>query len=64
MKIKAKYDLIKDEKKIPVGTEWIIKGPDTYIPQSDEEILGVIKTEVIKSNTALKLKAKSDTKDY
>ena len=54
LKIKAKYD--SEQKR--VGSEWMIVGPATYIPQFDEEMIGIVKMEVIKPNTALRLKLK------
>ena len=59
LKIKAKYD--SEQKR--VGSEWMIVGPATYIPQFDEEMIGIVKMEVIKPNTALRLKAKRNTID-
>lgn len=52
-----------DKKKWISGEEWQRKGPFTYIPRIEEEVIGVINPEVIKPNTALKLKALRNLND-
>lgn len=54
-------EVLKVERK--AGDEWQLTGPLTYIPRIEEAILTTVTAEVIKSNTALKLRAKRNCKD-
>ena len=46
------------------GDEWLFRGPNTYVPRIDVQIVEVIKAVVLKPNQSLKLRARRDTKDY
>lgn len=43
--------------------EWLIQGPVVYIPKIEEEIVSIHQPIIIQKNTALKLRAKNETKD-
>lgn len=45
------------------GDEWYALGPLTYVPRIEEAIINVVSAEVIKPNTALRLRARKNTKD-
>uniref|UniRef100_A0A7S3JLK9 Major vault protein n=1 Tax=Euplotes harpa TaxID=151035 RepID=A0A7S3JLK9_9SPIT len=45
------------------GDEWLIFGPCLYIPKIEVKLEKVMKPEVIKSNQALKIRARRDCKD-
>lgn len=56
LKLKA----IRDFGTRTAGDEWLFVGPGTYIPQVEVAIVEVVKATIIKSNEALKLKAKKE----
>lgn len=64
LRLTATRDFLDGEVKRVAGSEWQRKGPFTYIPRIEEEVVTIIKAEVIKPNTALKLSAIRDTKDH
>lgn len=45
------------------GDEFLIEGPATYLPKIEESILEVVKAEVIKPGSALRLRARKDFVD-
>ena len=64
VKFTATRDFKDSEGKVhKAGEEWVRVGPFTYVPRVEEEIASYIDAVVIKPNTALKLRAKKDTKD-
>jgi major vault protein len=65
IKLVALKDFKDAEGKVNrvAGDEWLIIGPVTYIPRVEAEIVASINAEVIKNNTALKLRAKRQCED-
>jgi major vault protein len=56
----------KDEKsgeQREINDEYYFRGPGSYIPRIEEEVLKEIKAQVIKPNTALVVKAKKNLID-
>jgi major vault protein len=45
------------------GDEWLSRGPNTYTPRIDVQVVEVIKATVIKENQAIKLRARLDLLD-
>jgi major vault protein len=45
------------------GDEWLFEGPDTYIPRVEVDVLETVKAQVIRPNTALRLRAKKRFND-
>ncbi|HEY9668993.1 MAG TPA: colicin uptake protein [Coleofasciculaceae cyanobacterium] len=45
------------------GDEWLFEGPGTYIPRVEVEILETVTAEVIKTNQALRLRARQNCID-
>ena len=41
------------------GDEWMFEGPDTYIPRIEVDVVQTVKAQIIKANTALKLRARA-----
>ena len=39
------------------GDEWLFEGPETYIPRIEEEVLRTVAAQIIKPNSALRLRA-------
>lgn len=46
------------------GDEWMIEGPTLYIPKIEVNLEKIITPEIIKTNQALKIKARRNCKDY
>ena len=42
------------------GDEYLFEGPTTYLPRIEEKMLDIVKAEVIKPGSALKLRARKD----
>ena len=55
----------KDEagKARNAGDEWLFEGPNTYVPRVEVEVSDTIKAHVIKSNNALRLRARRSFTD-
>eukprot|EP00005_Dracoamoeba_jomungandri_P000703 CAMPEP_0174257276 /NCGR_PEP_ID=MMETSP0439-20130205/6426_1 /TAXON_ID=0 /ORGANISM="Stereomyxa ramosa, Strain Chinc5" /LENGTH=824 /DNA_ID=CAMNT_0015340293 /DNA_START=56 /DNA_END=2530 /DNA_ORIENTATION=+ len=54
---------IRDFDEYVAGDEWLFKGPATYIPRVEVQVVEVIRATIIKPNTALKLKARKGCVD-
>jgi major vault protein len=54
---------IRDFDEKVAGDEWLFKGPGTYIPRVEVQVVEVIRSTVIKPNTALKLRARKQCAD-
>lgn len=63
MRLRAVRDFEDGKVKRVAGEEWQRIGPFTYIPRVEEEVVTIIKAEIIKINTALKLRAIKNCKD-
>jgi major vault protein len=64
LKLTATRDFEDGNKvKRTAGDDWLVKGPFTYVPRVEEQIVNVLQSEVIKPNTALKLRAIKNCKD-
>jgi len=66
LRLRALRDFKEDSTELvrKAGDEWLFKGPNTYIPRVEVQIVEVIKAVVLKPNQALKLRARRDTLDY
>jgi major vault protein len=64
LRLKALRDF-KDENGLhKAGDEWLFRGPNTYIPRVEVQIVELVKATVLRPNQALKLRARRDCKDY
>jgi major vault protein len=54
---------IRDFEDRRAGDEYLFKGPNTYMPKVEEQVVEVINSTVVKPNEALKLRARLDTVD-
>jgi len=67
LKLKAIRDFTlkqgEKEVKIRAGDEWLFKGPATYIPRVEVQVVEYIQSTIIRENRALKLRAKRDCVD-
>jgi len=46
------------------GDEWLYKGPGTYFPQIEVEVLNTVRAVVLNQNQALRLRAREKCQDY
>ncbi|EFA85758.1 hypothetical protein PPL_00988 [Heterostelium album PN500] len=63
IKLRALCDCVSNGKPHKAGDEWLFKGPGTYQPNVDEEIIETVKAIILKAHQALKLRAKIDFTD-
>jgi major vault protein len=65
LRLTALRDFKDEDLKVErsAGDEWQLIGPLTYIPRVEEAVTSTINAQVIKPNSALKLKANRDCKD-
>jgi major vault protein len=54
---------IRDFEDKVAGDEWLFKGPGTYQPRVEVQVVEVIRSTIIKPNTALKLRARRACSD-
>jgi len=54
-----------DEQEVErkAGDEWLYKGPGTYIPRVEVQVVEIVRAIIIKPNQALRLRARKDCKD-
>jgi len=58
LKLRAVRDFTLDGKNVSAGDEWLFPGPQTYQPRVEVEVVETVKAQVIRANTALRLRAK------
>eukprot|EP00735_Rhodelphis_limneticus_P000836 TRINITY_DN11364_c0_g1::TRINITY_DN11364_c0_g1_i1::g.26488::m.26488 TRINITY_DN11364_c0_g1::TRINITY_DN11364_c0_g1_i1::g.26488 ORF type:complete len:515 (+),score=85.53,sp/Q5EAJ7/MVP_STRPU/42.55/6e-96,sp/Q5EAJ7/MVP_STRPU/29.52/4e-07,Vault/PF01505.13/3.5,Vault/PF01505.13/9.8e-06,Vault/PF01505.13/3.6e-10,Vault/PF01505.13/7.2e-12,Vault/PF01505.13/10,Vault/PF01505.13/0.00016 TRINITY_DN11364_c0_g1_i1:84-1628(+) len=61
--LKAKCDTVVGGEAQPAGSEWVFKGPATYIPHVDVAITKRLSAYVLKANQALHLRARQNCLD-
>jgi major vault protein len=55
---------IRDYKEWKAGDEWLFKGPGTYLPSVEVQVVEIVRAIIIKPNQAVRLKARKDTHDW
>jgi len=55
---------IRDFHDKKAGDEWLFKGPGTYLPSVEVQVVEITKAIIIKPNQAVRLKARKDTVDF
>jgi major vault protein len=55
---------IRDYKEYKAGDEWLFKGPGTYLPSVEVQVVEIVRAIIIKPNQAVRLKARKDTVDW
>jgi len=68
IKLRAIRDFVEDEGENEgvrrnSGDEWLYKGPGTYKPRIEVQVVEIVRAIIIKPNQALRLKARRDTID-
>ncbi|XP_013772610.1 major vault protein-like [Limulus polyphemus] len=63
LRLQALRDFEDSNDKKVAGDEWLFEGPGTYIPRKEVVVLETVKACVIKPNQALKLRARTETRD-
>jgi len=52
---------VRDVEDKKAGDEWLFKGPGTYIPRVEVQVVEIVRAIIIKPNEALRLKARRPT---
>jgi len=63
LRLRAVRDFVDGEVRRVAGDEWLFRGPNTYIPRIEVQVVEIIKATVIKENQALKLRSRLDLTD-
>jgi major vault protein len=63
LRLRAIRDFADGDVKRVAGDEWLFRGPNTYIPRIEVQVVEIIKATVIKENQALKLRSRLDLTD-
>jgi major vault protein len=58
LRLKATRDFVDGTLRRVAGDEWMFEGPDTYMPRVEVEVVQTVKSQVIKPNSALRLRAR------
>jgi len=61
LKLRALRDIPTEKRN--AGDEWLFKGPGTYIPSVEVQVVEIVRARVIKPLQALRLRAKKELKD-
>jgi len=63
LRLEAIRDFDDRGTKRVAGDEWLFVGPATYIPRVEVKILDTLRATIVQPGTALKLRARQETKD-
>eukprot|EP01124_Arcella_intermedia_P035107 TRINITY_DN885_c0_g1_i1.p1 TRINITY_DN885_c0_g1~~TRINITY_DN885_c0_g1_i1.p1 ORF type:complete len:826 (+),score=106.85 TRINITY_DN885_c0_g1_i1:115-2592(+) len=63
LKLRATRDVKYEGKNYVAGDEWLFKGPGTYVPQVEVQVVEVVQAKVVKPLQALRLRAKKQFTD-
>jgi len=58
LKLRALRDVTSEGVKYLAGDEWLFKGPGTYVPRVEVQVVEIVQARVVKPLQALRLKAK------
>jgi len=63
LRLRALRDFTTEDGKRLAGDEWLFRGPGTYSPRIEVQVVEIIRATIVKENQALKLKARQNTVD-
>eukprot|EP00759_Apiculatamorpha_spiralis_P023249 PhF_6_TR27128/c3_g2_i2/m.39558/K17266/MVP; major vault protein len=58
LKLRALREFTEGDKKRVPGEEWMFDGPGTYVPRVEVEVTQTVRAQIIKPNSALRLRAR------
>eukprot|EP01124_Arcella_intermedia_P015063 TRINITY_DN215_c0_g1_i1.p1 TRINITY_DN215_c0_g1~~TRINITY_DN215_c0_g1_i1.p1 ORF type:complete len:822 (+),score=121.89 TRINITY_DN215_c0_g1_i1:116-2581(+) len=64
IRLRAIRDFQDGNVKRQSGDEWLFRGPGTYLPAIEVQVVEITKAIIIKPNQALRLKARKDCTDF
>jgi len=64
LRLRALRDFTTEEGKRLAGDEWLFRGPGTYSPRIEVQVVEIIRATIVKENQALKLRARQNTVDF
>jgi major vault protein len=63
LRLRAIRDFESDKVKRNAGDEWLFRGPGTYIPRVEVQVVEITRSVIVKPNQALKLRARRECTD-
>jgi len=63
LRLRAIRDFTHDKTKFTAGDEWLFKGPDTYIPRVEVQVVEIIRAIIIGQHEAIRLRARREFTD-
>jgi len=63
IRLRATRDFVSGDVQRVAGDEWLFKGPGTYVPRVEEQLVEKVNATIVKQNEALKLRARIDCVD-
>jgi len=60
LRLRASRDVVADEVERFAGDEWLFRGPGTYVPRVEIQVVEIVRASVLKPLQALKLRAKKE----
>eukprot|EP01127_Copromyxa_protea_P017169 TRINITY_DN51_c0_g1_i4.p1 TRINITY_DN51_c0_g1~~TRINITY_DN51_c0_g1_i4.p1 ORF type:complete len:813 (-),score=235.01 TRINITY_DN51_c0_g1_i4:46-2484(-) len=63
LRLVAKRDCVIDGESHAAGSEWLFKGPGTYIPRVDVDVSEIVKASIVKPLQALRLRCVKEFTD-
>eukprot|EP01122_Echinamoeba_exundans_P017212 TRINITY_DN8_c0_g1_i1.p1 TRINITY_DN8_c0_g1~~TRINITY_DN8_c0_g1_i1.p1 ORF type:complete len:839 (+),score=294.77 TRINITY_DN8_c0_g1_i1:94-2610(+) len=63
LRLRAIRDFAEDDTARVAGDEWLFKGPGTYVPRVEVQVIEIVRAIIVKPNQALRLRSRKEFKD-
>jgi major vault protein len=63
LRLRAIRDFAEDDTARVAGDEWLFKGPGTYVPRVEVQVVEIVRAIIVKPNQALRLRSRKEFKD-
>lgn len=63
LRLRAIRDFVEDDTARVAGDEWLFKGPGTYVPRVEVQVVEIVRAIIVKPNQALRLRSRKEFKD-
>eukprot|EP01129_Flabellula_baltica_P005522 TRINITY_DN200_c0_g1_i2.p1 TRINITY_DN200_c0_g1~~TRINITY_DN200_c0_g1_i2.p1 ORF type:complete len:830 (-),score=247.95 TRINITY_DN200_c0_g1_i2:68-2536(-) len=63
IKLRAIRDFTDGDEDRVAGDEWLFEGPGTYVPRVEVQVVEIVRSTIVKPNTALRIRAKKEFVD-
>jgi major vault protein len=64
LRLRAAREFVDGKAKRSAGEEWMFEGPNTYMPRVEVDVVQTVRAQVIKPNSALRLRARVKFTDH